>query len=101
MTASWYRWEGSDLILHLRIQPRAARDEIAGFSGNNLKIRLAAPPVDGKANEHLRKYLGEQFGVAKSQVTVLSGDTSREKRVRIAAPRQFPKELASLPPRAS
>ena len=87
MSASWYRWEGSDLILHLRIQPRAAHDEIAGPLGNILKIRLTAPPVDGKANEQLRKFLSEQCGVAKSQVTVLSGDTSREKRVRIASPR--------------
>jgi len=95
MTEAWFRWEDSDLILHLRIQPRAAHDEIAGPLGNTLKIRLTAPPVDGKANEHLRKFLGRQFGVAKSQVTVLSGDTSREKRVRIASPRQFPKGLAS------
>ena len=90
MSASWYRWEGSDLILHLRIQPRAAHDEIAGPLGNTLKIRLTAPPVDGKANERLRKFLSEQCGVAKSQVTVLSGDTSRDKRVRIASPRILP-----------
>jgi hypothetical protein len=43
--------------------------------------------VDGKANEQLRKFLSKQCGVAKSQVTVLSGDTSREKRVRITSPR--------------
>lgn len=94
MAASWYRWDGTDLILHLRIQPRAAHDEIAGLVGNTLKIRLTAPPVDGKANEHLRKFLSKQCGVAKSQVTVLSGDTSREKRVRIASPRILPHGIA-------
>ena len=90
MSASWYSWDGKDLILRLRIQPRAAHDEIAGPLGNTLKIRLTAPPVDGKANEHLRKFLSQQCGVAKSQVTVLSGDTSREKRVRIISPRRLP-----------
>lgn len=88
--ATWFRWDGPDLILHLHIQPRAARDEIAGPHGDNLKIRLTAPPVDGKANEHLRAFLGKLCGVPKSQVTVLSGETGREKRVRIAAPRQLP-----------
>ena len=97
MTSSWYRWDGKDLILHLRIQPRAAHDEIAGPLGNALKIRLTAPPVDGKANEHLRKFLSKQCSVAKSQVTVLSGETSREKRVRIASPRRLPPGIAPGP----
>jgi uncharacterized protein len=97
MATSWYRWDGADLILHLRIQPRAARDEIAGPLGNSLKIRLTAPPVDGKANAHLRKFLSEQCGVAKSQVTVLSGDTSREKHVRIASPRTLPPGVVPSP----
>ena len=88
--AAWYRWDGPDLILHLRIQPRAAKDEIAGPHGDSLKVRLTAPPVDGRANEHLRGFLGRLCGVAKSQVTVLSGETGREKRVRIAAPRRLP-----------
>ena len=97
MDASWYRWDGIDLILHLRIQPRAAHDEIAGPLGNTLKIRLTAPPVDGKANEHLRKFLSTLCGVSKSQVTVLSGDKSREKLVRISQPRHLP---AGIPPRS-
>lgn len=94
MGKSWYRWDGEDLILRLRIQPRAAHDEIVGPFGDTLKIRLTAPPVDGKANEQLRKFLSAQCGVAKSQVTVISGDTSREKRVRITAPRSLPPGIA-------
>jgi len=97
VSASWYHWDGSNLILRLRIQPRAAHDEIAGPLGNTLKIRLTAPPVDGKANEQLRKFLGEQCGVAKSQVTVLSGDTGREKRVRIVSPRILPAGITPSP----
>jgi uncharacterized protein (TIGR00251 family) len=89
MTASWYRWDGTDLILCLHIQTRAKIDEVAGTHGSALKIRLTAPPIEGKANEYLREFLSEQCGVAKSQVTILSGDTSREKRVRIASPRKL------------
>jgi uncharacterized protein (TIGR00251 family) len=86
----WYRWDGPDLILHLHIQPRAARDEIAGPHGDALKVRLAAPPVGGRANEQLRVYLAGLCGVAKSQVTLFAGETGRAKRVRIAAPRRLP-----------
>lgn len=94
MSAAWYRWDGPDLILQVRIQPRAARDEIAGPHGDSLKIRLTAPPVDGKANERLRGFLGGLCGVAKSQVTLLSGETGRSKRVRVTAPRRLPPGVA-------
>ena len=99
MPALWYRWDGADLILRLRVQPRASKDEIAGPHGNSLRIRLTAPPVDGKANEHLRVFLSEQCGVAKSQVTVLSGESSRDKHVRIASPRRFPLAIHPAPGR--
>lgn len=88
--AAWYRWDGTDLILHLHIQPRAARDELAGPHGDALKLRLTAPPVDGRANEHLRAYLAGLCGVAKSAVTVIAGEGARSKRVRITAPRRLP-----------
>jgi uncharacterized protein (TIGR00251 family) len=97
MAPAWYRWDGPDLILQLRIQPRAAKDEIAGPYGDALKVRLTAPPVDGKANEQLRAFLGELCGVAKSQITLISGENGREKRVRIAAPRRLPPGIAAPP----
>lgn len=97
MSPAWYRWDGPDLILQLRIQPRAAHDEITGPLGNSLKIRITAPPVEGEANEHLRKFLSGQFGVAKSQVTVISGNTGREKRIRIASPRVLPLGITADP----
>jgi uncharacterized protein (TIGR00251 family) len=93
------RWDGNDLLLRVHAQPRASRDEIAGQHGDALKVRVAAPPVDGEANEALRKFLGKQFGVPKSAVTVESGDGSRHKTVRICAPRTLPDGLG-IPPRA-
>lgn len=83
----------AELILDLRIQPRAARDEIIGYQGDRLKIRLTAPPVDGKANQHLIEFLADSFGVPKRDIVLLAGATSREKRVRIVAPKRLPAVL--------
>jgi uncharacterized protein len=58
--------------------------------GDALKIRLTSPPIDGKANEQLRNFLSDLCGVSKTQVTVISGDTSRMKRVRISSPHALP-----------
>lgn len=89
--AGWYRWQGKDLILRVRVQPRAAQDEIAGRYGDRLKVRITAVPTDGKANEHLRVFLAKQFGVPKTRVRLLSGAGSRDKRLRIENPQQIPK----------
>src|SRR5699024_8396215 len=76
-----WRWQGADLILVVRVQPRAARDELKIEADGRLRLRITAPPVAGKANEHLRRFLGRAFGVACSQVTVAAGATSRNKRI--------------------
>jgi uncharacterized protein (TIGR00251 family) len=88
--AAWYRWQGEDLLLTLRIQPRASRDEIAGPYGEALKVRITAPPVDGKANAHLLRFLAELFGVSPSSVELISGETGRDKRVKITRPQRLP-----------
>jgi uncharacterized protein (TIGR00251 family) len=93
------RWEGSDLILHVQLQPRASRDEFAGIHGNALKIRLTAPPVDGKANAALVAFLAEAFGVAKRQVSLVHGETGRAKQLRIREPKRFPPGLPIPPAR--
>ncbi|HFQ14117.1 MAG TPA: YggU family protein [Gammaproteobacteria bacterium] len=83
-------WQGSALLLRLYVQPRASRDELAGLHGDALKVRITAPPADGKANRHLRKYLARLFAVPPSQVELLRGAGSRHKLFRIEAPRQLP-----------
>lgn len=95
MSAAWYRWDGTDLILLLHIQPRARQDEIVGPHGERLKIRITAPPADGKANRHLLKFLARLFSVPASQLQLEAGETGRDKRVRIPQPRQLP-EIAGL-----
>lgn len=90
----WYRWEDDDLLLNLRVQPRASRNEFAGPLGDALKVRVTAPPVDGRANEHLIRWLAELFGVPRAQVVLITGVGCRLKSFRIRAPQTLPPPLS-------
>lgn len=90
MSTAQYVWDGANLILRVRVQPRASRDEWLEPRDDRFRARITAPPVDGKANAHLQLFLAELFGVAKSQVALLAGETGRDKRWRIVAPRRLP-----------
>lgn len=78
--SDWFRL-GADgrITLTLHIQPGAKKSEFAGMHGDALKIRLAAPPVDGKANDALVRFVAERLGLPRSAVTLKSGQTSRHK----------------------
>lgn len=84
------------LVLRLFIQPKASRDSIVGLHGDELKVAITAPPIDGKANAHLVKYLAKLFRVAKSQVLVEKGELGRHKQIKIINPQQIPAEVAAL-----
>ena len=81
---TWLVASGDGVTLRLHIQPGAKKTEVVGLHGEALKIRLAAPPVDGKANACLLAFIAERLEVAKSAVSLLSGDTSRAKRVHVS-----------------
>lgn len=83
-------WQNNDLLIRIKVQPKASKDEFCEIMGNHLKVRITAPPVDGKANRHLIKFLAKQFKTSKSQIELVSGETSREKRFRISSPRFIP-----------
>lgn len=85
MTADWLRESDGKTTLTLHVQPGAKRTEVAGLHGGALKIRLAAPPVDGKANAALVGFIAAQLGIAKSAVCVKSGLTSRRKTLEVVA----------------
>ncbi|MDP2134447.1 MAG: DUF167 family protein [Sulfuritalea sp.] len=80
---TWLAADAKGVTLRLHIQPGAKTTEVVGLHGEALKIRLAAAPVDGKANACLLAFLAERLGVDKAAVSLLSGDSSRAKRVRI------------------
>jgi uncharacterized protein (TIGR00251 family) len=65
----------------VRVVPRASKNEVAGQVGEAIKVRLTAPPVEGKANEALIAFLAEKLGVRRSQVEIVAGETSRNKMV--------------------
>ncbi|MBI3145540.1 MAG: YggU family protein [Pseudogulbenkiania sp.] len=79
----WLNCKDSVIRLTLHVQPGAKKTELAGEHGGALKLRLAAPPVEGKANTVLLAWLAERFGVPKRDVALVSGDKSRHKIVEI------------------
>ena len=85
-----------NIRLRLYIQPKASRDDWAGVHGDELKIAITAPPVDGKANAHLQKFLAKSFKVAKSAVIIEKGELGRHKTVLIETPKQLPDIVKNL-----
>ncbi len=90
MRPAWYCCERDTLFLRVRIQPKAARTEIVGPLGDELKIRVTAPPIDGEANECLIGFLAKFCRVANSNVELLSGASSKNKLVSIQNPARLP-----------
>lgn len=83
----------ADLLLALYIQPKASRDQVVGSHGDEIKLAITAPPVDGLANAHLQKWLAKLFQVSKSQISLHKGELSRHKQVLIRAPFVIPAEF--------
>ncbi|MBF0558819.1 MAG: YggU family protein [Nitrospirae bacterium] len=71
------------IIIEVKVAPRSSKVGIAGVMDNMLKVKLTAPPVDGAANDQLIELLAETYGVSKSNVTILRGETSKRKTVKI------------------
>lgn len=92
--AGFYHWEGDVLHLFVRVQPKASRDEFAEVQEERVRVRITAPPVDGKANQHLLKFVAKACGVAKSKVQIISGETGRNKHLRIEAPLSLPEGIS-------
>lgn len=89
----WYRRSGEVVTLTLHVQPGAKRSEIAGLHGEALKLRLAAPPVEGRANEALLKFIAGLFDVPVRQVELKQGGQSRHKVVAITGSKIEPESL--------
>jgi len=75
---------GGGVTFAVRVVPRSSRDEIGGVQGDALKVKLAAPPVEGAANAALIEFVAKQLGVRRSAVSIVRGETSRHKIVRVA-----------------
>lgn len=95
----WFRWDGSDLLLQIKVIPKSSSDELAGVQGDHMRVRITAPPVDGKANVHLVRWLAQLFGVSRSAITIEVGTLGRIKRVRVHAPARLPDTIDPPPAR--
>lgn len=79
----WARQDDADWLLELHVQPGAKVTAVAGEHDGRLKLKIAAPPVDNKANAHLLSWLAAQLGVPKSAVRLVRGEASRQKTVAV------------------
>jgi len=84
--SSWFRYDTVTrrLSLTLHVQPNARRSEIAGRHGDALKVRVAAPPADNKANAALIEFLSETLGLPKGAIAIRHGATGRRKVVEVS-----------------
>src|SRR5258705_13824031 len=88
--SAWRRDRDGAIVMMLHIQPGAGRSEFAGAHGDALKLKLAAPPVEGKANAELIRFIAAAFGVPQRNVELVRGEASRAKTVRVIAPLRDP-----------
>jgi uncharacterized protein (TIGR00251 family) len=91
--SDWYRREGEVLSLTLHVQPGAKRTEISGLHGEALKIRLATPPIEGRANEALLRFIADKFDVTVRQVELKHGAQSRHKVVVVTGSNVVPESV--------
>ena len=77
------RTDGPSATVSVRVVPRSSKEGVAGFEGCVVRIRLNAPPVEGKANEALVRFLAKAVGVPKSRITLVTGEKGRNKIVRV------------------
>jgi len=93
----FYSIEDNLITLRIKVQPNASRSEISGLYGDDaVKIRVAAPAVEGAANKELIKFLSKKFKVSKSSIELISGQSSKIKLVRLALSEQLKKIIEDL-----
>ncbi|HEX5339471.1 MAG TPA: DUF167 domain-containing protein [Gammaproteobacteria bacterium] len=98
MAESFYRYQGAALILRVRVQPGARSNAITGVVNGELRLRLNAPPTDGRANDMLRSFLAEQLDTTASRVSIVRGSKSRSKTVLLRGARRAPESLSGAHP---
>jgi uncharacterized protein (TIGR00251 family) len=90
---SWWSAGDGGINLSLRVTAGARRSEVIGASGDRLRVRIATPAIEGKANAELRRMIASLFGVRRSAVSLVRGDRSREKTLWVAGISKPPPEM--------
>ena len=91
--SNWYLWQGALLRLRLRVIPRAKKAAFSTRRGDRWIVRVKSPPVDGKANIELVRFLADAFGCQRNAITLRQGETGRDKLIEIDGPTKIPSEL--------
>jgi uncharacterized protein len=91
--STWWSTGDSVLTIHLRVTPNGRQSEVIDTTGDRLRVRIAAPAVEGKANDELARFLAELCGVRRSAVTIVAGQRGREKTVVIRGVERLPASL--------
>lgn len=94
--SAWYTCDNDDVIVHIYVQPGAKCTEVVGFHGEELKIRLASQPIDGRANKDLLKFVAQKFDVPRRKVMLIRGSKSRHKKIAIIGSKIEPSSIFSL-----
>lgn len=79
-----YKVTKDGVILNIRLLPRSSRCEVAGIQDENLKIRITAPPVEGRANEECIRFLSDCLGVKRSRISIVAGHKSKNKKIAVS-----------------
>jgi uncharacterized protein (TIGR00251 family) len=89
---------GEGVVLAVYVQPRASRNELVGIQGDELKVRLTSPPVEGAANKLCREFVAKLLGIPRTNVSLVAGERSRHKRLLVAGgdPEGIRKQLTIL-----
>ena len=95
---SFYRWDGDTLVVNILGKPAAARDAIGKPKGPQLKVSVTATPRNGKATDHMVRFLAPLFGVPVAQIEVVFGRESIHKQLRIQSPTRLPPVFGSQTP---
>jgi len=82
-TNDYFKITGNDIVIKVKIVPGSSKNKIVGTYDDRLKIAITAPPVEGKANKKCISYLAKYFNVAKSRIEIISGQTSKNKLIKI------------------
>ncbi|OGT30069.1 MAG: YggU family protein [Gammaproteobacteria bacterium RIFCSPHIGHO2_12_FULL_35_23] len=85
----FYIWQQNNLILKVYVQTKASKDELVGEYADSLKIKIIAPPLEGKANQYLQKFLAKQFAVPLQNVELIKGEKAKKKTFLIKSPQQL------------
>ena len=89
----WLTRSGTGWTIAVHVQPGAKRSAVAGMHGERLKLKIAAPPVEGRANAAALTFIAERLDVARARVRVASGERSRDKLIAVDAPECDPRRL--------